>query len=285
MRSRRTDGAATDGAAADGAGEPASASVESLFVVQGESGSATADDGSQQTWVVDLHVPTARMLEFTDRPARDAAHIDVTSFVDSWEANGFVDDPPNATLVGTTDDGVSIAAPVELTDPTWEEAASVLRVRATPIGDFNAPPAPGSMTGVSLFIDDADAYRSVTIRVLNSTDGEITVEGFEAIQGEWGRDGTPSAGAVIGSQSAVNFVIESNEVGVGVEASIQFASDDGEFAATVHAPWNGPPAASVSKPDGSSVEVLNGGHTLRMADPDHPFWPITFVTSPGAAAK
>ena len=77
--------------------------VSLLFVVSTGSGSVEGD-----TLTLDA-VPS--VLWFTDRPARQAGHIEGTDLVDLWGLgeDSFADDPPNAVLSVLDDDTVADA--------------------------------------------------------------------------------------------------------------------------------------------------------------------------------
>ena len=138
-----------------GAGEPVSAAARSLlFTVQGTSGTATADG---TVWDIVVSVPSGRMLEFSDRPVREAEHIDIADFVGAWSAVGFGGDPPNATVTGLSSVGEGVNVAVELTDPHWDTTTSTLSATAAPIGDDVGATLPESFDQVSIFIDDGSA--------------------------------------------------------------------------------------------------------------------------------
>lgn len=69
---------------------------------------------------------------FTDRPNRSTGTFDMAAFVSLWEAEGFVDDPPNAAVVVSVD-GTQRQHIVELSDPTIDGTS--VSFHAIDIGD------------------------------------------------------------------------------------------------------------------------------------------------------
>lgn len=72
-------------------------------------------DGDRLT----LEGPDQNVIAFTERPHRAAATIALDKFVKSWSEgqDSFADDPPNAALVGETQNGDPVSLIVEITNP------------------------------------------------------------------------------------------------------------------------------------------------------------------------
>ncbi|WP_299893242.1 hypothetical protein [uncultured Ruegeria sp.] len=65
------------------------------------------------------------IVVFTDRPHRAASTIPVSELVTRWGEgdDSFAADPPNAALVGETEDGKPVSLIVEITDPALSDGA------------------------------------------------------------------------------------------------------------------------------------------------------------------
>jgi hypothetical protein len=219
---------ATTTIGASGAGDPVGAGdaargTQQLFTVQGEAGTAAPSD---QDWTVIVDVESGRMLQFTDRPQRDAAHIEVADFVDDWSAYGFDADPPNGTITGTTPDGTEVDVAAELTAPSWDEPTSTLTVTATPIGADSGATLPNSFDQLSLFIDDAAVYRSIRTIIRNSSNETFTVEGFAVESGVWGHP-RPTEGTELPPSSTTEFAAQSTTINLGVSMVLWLNDDSG----------------------------------------------------------
>lgn len=67
-----------------------------LFTVSAEEGTFEPD-GDEGT--LTLRRVNQYLTQFADRPSRAAGTVSVAAFVESWEAEGFAEDPPNAALI------------------------------------------------------------------------------------------------------------------------------------------------------------------------------------------
>ena len=114
-----------------------------LLVLTGSTGTAS-DEG--MTLTLD---DGATVTMFTDRPARSVGVAPVESLVASWEEE-YAGDPPNASLVATTDDGSSVSG-VTLDAP--ELVDGELRLSFESLGAIEPP---GEFGSFSLFIDMID---------------------------------------------------------------------------------------------------------------------------------
>ncbi len=93
--------------------------LEWLMVIQGEV--TTVDDGA-----LTMAVPPTAIV-FTDRPARQAAVIGLSAFIESaWAGDGtFRTDPPNAALVDETNSTIAI---IVITDMQFADGMLTLSV-------------------------------------------------------------------------------------------------------------------------------------------------------------
>lgn len=145
-----------------------------LYVQRAGSGTAaTGTSGEVELTLVDVDADT---VWFQDRPGRDAGRLGTGAFVDDWAANGFAEDPPNATLEVVVDGGGRSTHVVELRDPRWDDTARTLAYTATPADDGGGPP-PGQFAAASLFIDDAagDSFQPIRLSVSNAQPGQQVV--------------------------------------------------------------------------------------------------------------
>lgn len=149
--------ASTDAASSDAPSD--SSDVSLLFSAMLPTLVITAD-GAAHRLTMPLESPVAW---FTDRPNRSTGTFDMAAFVSLWEAEGFVDDPPNAAVVVSVD-GAQRQHIVELSDPLIDGAS--VSFHAVDIGDDDsADPvagrdasdavAVGSYGESELFIDSA----------------------------------------------------------------------------------------------------------------------------------
>lgn len=117
-------------------------------------------DGAAHRLTVPLDSPVAW---FTDRPNRAAGTFDMAALVSIWEAEGFVDDPPNAAVVVSVD-GAQRQHIVELSDPTID--GTTVSFTAIDVGDEESTDAVagrdashdvgvGTYGASELFIDSA----------------------------------------------------------------------------------------------------------------------------------
>jgi len=75
--------------------------ASALFLLYSDAGTlAESGDGG---WIFTMIDPWDRVVAFTDRPFRDATDVALASWLAAWEANGFVDEPPNAAITMTID--------------------------------------------------------------------------------------------------------------------------------------------------------------------------------------
>ena len=85
----------------------------------------------------------------------------------------------------------------------------------------------------------AQVYRSVKLVVQNSTNENLTVQGFAALYGAWAAKLGPTQGMLIGEQSAVEWTSVSTVLGVGAAAYVRFGSSHGYPMIRWTLPWTG----------------------------------------------
>lgn len=137
--------------------EPADAEASVLFVL--EAGAATADGSRLVLEDVDTD-----MLEFADRPVREARRIETVDFIADWDAT-FEGIPPNAAVSWETGDGRADAV-VEISEPVLDGERVVFAI--TPIEvvpdrmegliPSGSTVLPESLDEVDLFIDSAKKH-------------------------------------------------------------------------------------------------------------------------------
>ena len=85
-----------------------------LFSIASEGGHVAFDEstGTEREVMV---LPIEQVVTwFTDRPVREAGNMTMSEFIEDWGSNGFAADPPDASLIVTTPDGVQRTHIVEL---------------------------------------------------------------------------------------------------------------------------------------------------------------------------
>jgi hypothetical protein len=85
-----------------------------LFSIASEGGHVVMDESTGIEREV-MVLPIEQVVTwFTDRPVREAGNMTMTEFIEDWGSNGFAEDPPAASLIVTTPDGVQRTHIVEL---------------------------------------------------------------------------------------------------------------------------------------------------------------------------
>lgn len=160
----------------DAATKPATASEGGLLYSVVSPSLVVTLEGDGFRITVPATAPTAW---FTDRPDRTAGNMIVSDLVSLWEAEGFVDDPPNAAVVVTVG-GEQHQLVVELTDPR-SGSADIVSFHAVDIGDARSSGpvagrrathvlAVGTFGESELFIDDGStAPCPTTITTISTT--------------------------------------------------------------------------------------------------------------------
>ena len=86
----------------------------------------------------------------------------------------------------------------------------------------------------------AQVYRSVKLVLQNSTNENLTVQGFAVLSGSWAEKQGPAQGQLIGEQSAVEFTSVSTALGTGTSAYVRFGTSHGYPLLRWSLPWAGP---------------------------------------------
>jgi hypothetical protein len=148
-------GPAAAGVVRDDAPADTPAVVEQLFVQTARAGSLVPVKGADGRFTLTLRGISADVVSFTDRPARVAADLPTSEFLDNWDGGAFSDDPPNAALViDGAPDGKDVFV-FELTKPRYDEGSQTLRYQAEEIKDG----AVGRLAGFADSVDEAAAMK------------------------------------------------------------------------------------------------------------------------------
>lgn len=211
------------GAQACGSGPSASSSSPASASAAQQNSLLFLQTAAQGTYVAEssgTYLLTLRnggpVLYIADRPARGSGSFTQEQFVQDWAGFGFNSSAPNAVLEVTGSDGNLVAAPVMLTNPSYNANDNTFTYVATPLGSFpffyttpeRAGTLPSSFAMASLFIDN--------------TGGDIQyypVEFQIQVLGE----GNPNAQLNIELQSNAAFSLNewgnSSEVGLNLETT------------------------------------------------------------------
>jgi len=90
-------------------------------------------------------------------------------------------------------------------------------------------------------------YRSVKLVVQNSTNGTIVVQGVATLTGDWAPRRSPYQDQVIPEQSAVEWMSQSTQLGVGSAAYVRLACSGGYVTISWNLPWTGRFTADVTR--------------------------------------
>lgn len=126
----------TPGVAADATTLVNQAKASWLFVQLANSGSFEAVAGNSNQYTLTLNGISPCMISFTDRPAREARITATKQFSEEWQndarEDNYRDNPPNATLVLSTDKFEDIFV-LCLENPRYDEKNQTLVYKATRI--------------------------------------------------------------------------------------------------------------------------------------------------------
>jgi hypothetical protein len=107
---------------------------EFLFVQSFESGSLVPVSGQAGAYMLTLDGANPQTIYFSDRPERVFGLATTTAFL---EGLGFTpENPPNAALMVTTDDGAEDVLIIELLDPVWDESSGSLTYTVQVLSDY-----------------------------------------------------------------------------------------------------------------------------------------------------
>jgi hypothetical protein len=108
---------------------------EFLFVQSFESGSLEPVNGQDGAFTLTLDGANPQTIYFSDRPERVFGLATTSAFL---EGLGFTpENPPNAALMVTTDDGVEDVLIIELLDPVWDEASGSLTYSVQVLSNYS----------------------------------------------------------------------------------------------------------------------------------------------------
>jgi hypothetical protein len=116
-----------------------------------ESQTAVNTEAPSQMLKLVLEGSHPTVVEFSDRPLRQASHLTLSEFVRDWNARGFGKTAPTATLTARAAGDEAHVLTVTLHDPELDESGTELRFRAEPIGDPQGFPT--YFVAADLFID------------------------------------------------------------------------------------------------------------------------------------
>lgn len=107
---------------------------EFLFVQSFASGSLVPVSGQDGAFTLTLDGANPQTIYFSDRPERVFGLATTSAFL---EGLGFTpENPPNAALVVTTDDGTEDVLVIELLEPVWDEATGTLTYAVQILSDY-----------------------------------------------------------------------------------------------------------------------------------------------------
>lgn len=110
---------------------------EFLFVQSFAGGSIAPVDADEGRFTLTLDGMNPQTIYFSDRPERVFGLATTATFL---EGLGFTpDDPPNAALVVTTDNGAEDVVILELFDPVWDEASGTLTYTIQLLSGYTDP--------------------------------------------------------------------------------------------------------------------------------------------------
>jgi hypothetical protein len=156
-----------------------------LFVQVASEGSLTKLGDAEDAYLLTLYGVGQSTIWFTDRPDRNAGHMQTGQLVDNWAVgeNNFAANPPNAALdiLDGTDEADLLI--IELFNPEYDAASGTLSYRVKILTDadggleaFNtradhAAAIPAQFGHAALFIDNAGDEVFQPSRVAYGNDG------------------------------------------------------------------------------------------------------------------
>lgn len=125
-------------------------------------------------------------------------------------------------------------------------------------------------------------YRSAKVIVHNETTNNLTVRGFDALEGTWlTAQGVaePAAGLMVGAMSNFMFGTESRDISVGTSGMLDLAIGDAQVVINWRTPWVGR-----SELDIHTYNPQDLAHRVSTysEDPDNIVHIITFMPNPKA---
>lgn len=133
----------------------------SLFVVLAKHGHIQKKTNGGKYFLLTLSEVNPNALYFLDRPARKTGQVDLTMFLNQWEAGSFKTDPPNAVIEvvrlyanDKREHKHSVSYVVVLTNPIYKKSTNSLTftIKALP-GNKTPLPKVADSDYVAVFID------------------------------------------------------------------------------------------------------------------------------------
>lgn len=160
-------------AAADATADRAQASAPKLFLQQADAGTLRPVRGAGGRFVLTLRRPAARVVAFTDRPARQADSEGLRAFVRSWQRR-FRDSAPNAAIEVRDAPGHRDVMVLTLSRPRLDRSGRTLTFRARRLTGRGS-------AGVRSFLNRADRrlprrFGHVDLFIDSAGDDTIAVE-------------------------------------------------------------------------------------------------------------
>jgi len=116
----------------------------------------------------------------------------------------------------------------------------------------------------------AIAYRSVKVIVQNSTNDELTIEGYDILAGNWVSNSGPAQNGIVSRQSTARWETESQQLSVGTQAYVRMGSTKGYIEIEWSQPWVGDLECAPVTPDGIGCK--------REFNLDVPASPVVLIT-------
>ena len=182
-----------------------------------------------------LDQPSPDVTVFTDRPVRSASTQPVQGFVDSWDARGFNDDPPNAALVLDQQPDNADTAIFELSHPKFDQGSGAVSYTAKHVnGGTSSLPSdehidpPPSFGDAHLFIDPSGGgdVHVIAVDVNGAPQGAHTALNFDSPWNLVLGPGDQGASWVVGPNPGGGFAT-STEVNLTSSGGVQFSLEGG----------------------------------------------------------
>lgn len=167
--------AAACGNGSDSGGDSAGGGAPSyLFVVDAASGAVDGD-------TITLSGVDSDVLQFTDRPYRRVGYVGIDDFAQTWDEDGFTDDPPDAAI-SWIEDGDTMSTAIELTSFVADDDSVILTFNdlddTNLLGGDQQVSLPVDFTNVSIVIDSASSApesEQIELNVQTTTSDSVTI--------------------------------------------------------------------------------------------------------------
>lgn len=149
--------------------EVAAARPSLFYLMIGSSGTFAGTEGQPNRFALTITGLNPDVVYFSDHPNRIAGHEDLATFIDGWQTNGFVEDPPNAALILHEEDETRDVMIVELTGPSYDASADTLTFTATVLTDA----VTGGLADYAAKADDAlpESFAKCALLIDNGESG------------------------------------------------------------------------------------------------------------------